>query len=294
MAHKIKGTGVAVITPFKKNKEIDFDALGKCIDYQLDNGVSFLVALGTTAEAATQDQNEKNELIDFFKEKTKGRCPLVVGIGGNNTENVIDGIGHCDFDGIDAILSVTPYYNKPTQPGLYEHFKQIAQASPVDIILYNVPGRTGINMLAETTLKLANHFENIVAVKEASGNMMQINAICKNKPEGFTVLSGDDGITLPLLSIGVEGVISVVANAFPKQFSSMVELALDGRFDEARIPHNQLFELYSLLFAEGNPGGVKAALHHLGMIENELRLPLVPVSEQLYDKISQFSDKVLR
>jgi 4-hydroxy-tetrahydrodipicolinate synthase len=280
---KFTGTGVAVITPFNKEKNVDFPALGQLIDHLIINGADYLVALGTTAETVTLSGQEKSRIISLFKERISNRVPLVVGIGGNDTKQVTETIRSTDLSGVAAILSVTPYYNKPGQRGLYAHFRSIAEQSPVDIILYNVPGRTSVNMSAETTLSLASDFSNIIAVKEASGNFDQIMKICRDRRPDFAVISGDDAYILPQIAAGMDGVISVAANAFTAPFTSLVKLAIKGLFDEARQIHFDLLDLYYLLFAEGNPAGVKAALHLLGMIENELRLPLVPVSDGNYE-----------
>ena len=284
--HKFSGTGVAVVTPFKKNGAIDFKSLEKLIEHLIFNNIDYLVVLGTTAEGATQTKEEKEEVVKFFKATVKGRIPLVLGIGGNNTAEVVKTIKTTDFDSISGILSVTPYYNKPNQKGLYEHYKEISIASPLDIILYNVPGRTGANLSAETTLQLAREFKNIVAIKEASGNFDQISHICKNKPKGFAVISGDDSITLPLISVGVSGVISVTANAFPDMFARMMHHALRGNYFSARNVHYDLLEIMNTLFEEGNPAGIKAALSILGICENNLRLPLTPVSQTTFVKLA--------
>lgn len=281
------GTGVAIITPFKTDLSIDYIALEKQIEHLISNGINYLVVLGTTGESATQSDNEKTELVKFIKEKVDYRVPIVLGIGGNNTKAVVDKIKTTDFQYIDAILSVAPYYNKPTQEGLYQHFKAIAEASSVPVILYNVPGRTASNINAETTLKLAHEFGNIIAIKEASGDFSQIMNIIKNKPKDFIVISGEDTLTLPLISIGISGVISVVANALPKEFSEMVKLALNNNYPEAKKIHYKLLEFIDTLFIEGNPAGVKAALSIIGIIENNLRLPLVPVSKQIYQKLEK-------
>ncbi|PLX22418.1 MAG: 4-hydroxy-tetrahydrodipicolinate synthase [Marinilabiliales bacterium] len=290
--HKFAGTGVAIITPFKKDLSIDFEGLEKQIEHLIANGINYLVVLGTTGESVTQTEKEKAELVKFILEKVNQRLPIVLGIGGNNTKAVVDKIKNTDLSKIDAILSVAPYYNKPTQEGLYQHFKAIANASPVDIILYNVPGRTGSNINAETTVRLAHDFKNIVAVKEASGDFSQAMSIIKNKPKDFIVVSGEDALTLPLMSVGISGVISVVANAFPKEFSSMVQLALKNNFKEAEIIHYQLLNLINTLFVEGNPGGIKASLEILGIIENNLRLPLVPVSDETYNKLDKLIQEI--
>lgn len=290
--HKFSGTGVAIITPFKKDLSIDFEGLEKQIEHLIANGINYLVVLGTTGESVTHTEDEKKQLVTFIKEKVSNRIPIVLGVGGNNTQAVVDQIKKTDFDQIDAILSVAPYYNKPSQEGLYQHFKAIAKACPVDVILYNVPGRTGSNIKAETTLRLAHDFKNIVAVKEASGDFSQAMYIIKDKPEHFIVVSGEDALTLPLMAVGVSGVISVVANAFPKEFSSMVQFALNNNFKEAEKIHYRLLEFIDYLFIEGNPAGIKAALEILGIIENNLRLPLVKVSDKTYEKIDELIQKI--
>jgi len=284
---KLKGTGVAVVTPFHKDSSIDFQALGKLLKHLLTNGVDYLVILGTTGEAATLNKNEKQALLNFVIDYVDNKVPIVAGFGGNNTNEIVNSIQNYDFKGIDAILSVSPYYNKPSQEGLYNHYKYIATASPVPVILYNVPGRTSVNINAETTLKLASDFKNIVAVKEASGNFEQIMQIIKNKENDFMVISGDDLLTLPLISLGIHGVISVTANAFPKDFSTLVNLALKGNFKEAMKYQNKLIDIIDLLFAEGNPAGIKAALHILDIIPNNFRLPLSPISKETYNKLKK-------
>ena len=277
---------MAMVTPFKDNLQIDYSALDKLIDFLLGNGVNFLVVQGTTAETATLTDNEKRQLADYIIKKVNRRVPIVLGIGGNDTQKVIETYKNFDLTGVDAILSVTPYYNKPTQKGLYLHFKAIAEDTRLPLIVYNVPGRTGVNMTAETTLKLAHDFQGkIIAVKEASGNLNQMAYILRDRPDGFLVLSGDDGLTLPQMAMGADGVISVVGNCAPAQFSRMVNLALQGKFTDAAALHLSLIELIDLLFIEGNPGGVKAALNALGIIENVLRLPLAPVGESTFEKI---------
>ncbi len=285
--NKLKGMGVALITPFKTDDSVDFDALAQLVEFQIKNGADYLVILGTTAETPTLTEDEKKEIIRFVVNLAAGRVPLVLGCGGNNTKTVTSTLRNSDFTGIDAILSVTPYYNKPSQEGLYQHFCEIAKASPVPVVLYNVPGRTGVNMSAETTLRLANEFENIVAIKEASGDFSQIDNIIKDKPKHFSVISGDDGITFPLITLGAVGVISVIGNAFPKEFSRMVRLALNGDYESARTIHHRFNELIKLLFVEGNPAGVKSMLSAMGFIENKLRLPLVPNTITTYEKIRQ-------
>ncbi|MEJ5316898.1 MAG: 4-hydroxy-tetrahydrodipicolinate synthase [Tenuifilum sp.] len=290
---KLRGLGVAMVTPFSSNYQIDYPALDKLIEFLIGNGVNYLVVQGTTAETATLSDSEKRQLADYIVKKVNGRVPIVLGIGGNDTHKVIESYAKFDLTGIDAILSVTPYYNKPTQKGLYLHFKTIAQNTHLPIIVYNVPGRTGVNMTAETTLKLAHEFQGkIVAVKEASGNLTQMGYILRDRPSNFLVLSGDDGLTLPQISIGADGVISVLGNCAPAKFSRMVNLALQGNFTDAAKLHLGLIELIDLLFVEGNPGGVKAALNALGLIENVLRLPLAPVSDSTYDKIKKEIEKL--
>ncbi len=284
--HKFSGTGVAVVTPFNNNGDIDFDSLEKLIEHLISGGVNFLVVLGTTAEGATQSKEEKDELVRFFVKVVNNRVPIVVGIGGNNTDELVNTIKTYDFTGISGVLSVSPYYNKPNQKGIYEHYKKLAGVCPVDIILYNVPGRTGSNICAETTLSLAREFKNIVAIKEASGNFDQISHICKNKPKDFAVISGDDGITLPLISVGVCGVISVSANAFPGLISKMMHHALRGNYFTARKIHYDLLEITKTLFEEGNPAGIKAALNIMGIIKNNLRLPLTPISRTTHVKLT--------
>ena len=277
--------GVALITPFKTDESIDFEALARLVEHQIKNGTDYLVVCGTTAETATLTEEEKEEVTRFVIRVNAGRLPIVLGIGGNNTKAVVDKLLSEDLSGVDAILSVTPYYNKPSQEGLYQHFKSIATASSLPIILYNVPGRTGVNMTATTTLRLAKDFKNIVAVKEASGIFPQIDDIIKHTPDNFVVISGDDGITFPLITLGAVGVISVIGNAFPYEFSRMVRLALNGQFDAAREIHHQFTELISLLFVDGNPAGVKSILSVMDMIENKLRLPLVPTTITTFEKI---------
>ncbi len=277
--------GVALITPFKSDKSIDFDAFARLLEYQIKNGVDYLVVLGTTAETPTLTAEERKQVRMFVAERVAGRVPLVLGIGGNNTMGVVDEILHTDLSPFSAILSVVPYYNKPSQEGIYQHYKTIVEASPLPIILYNVPGRTGVNMAAATTLKLAKEFPNIIGVKEASGNISQMDDIIKNKPEDFMVISGDDGITFPLITLGAVGVISVIGNAFPREFSRMVRLAIQGDYNRALLIHHRFTELFSLLFVDGNPAGVKCLLHAMGFIENELRLPLVPTRITTYEQI---------
>ncbi len=277
--------GVALITPFKTDESIDFEALSRLVEYQIKNGTDYLVVLGTTAETPTLTQAEIDKVTRFVIDCVGGRLPIVLGVGGNCTKAVVDKLTSIDLNGIDAILSVTPYYNKPSQEGLYQHYAAIAKASPLPIVLYNVPGRTGINMLPATTIRLANEFSNICAIKEASGNFSQIDDIIKNKPADFMVISGDDAITFPLITLGAVGVISVIGNAFPREFSRMVRLALEGDYDNARKIHHRFTELIELLFVEGNPAGVKSMLALMGFIKNKLRLPLVPNTINTYEKI---------
>ncbi|OFX89010.1 MAG: 4-hydroxy-tetrahydrodipicolinate synthase [Bacteroidetes bacterium GWF2_33_16] len=286
------GTGVAIVTPFKKDKAIDYIALEKHVEFLVGNGVNYLVILGTSGESVTQSDEEKIELTSFVVKKVNKRIPLVLGIGGNNTTAVINKIQKTDLNGIDGILSVTPYYNKPSQAGLYEHFKAIAQASSKPIILYNVPGRTSVNMKAETTLKLAIDFKNIIAIKEASGDISQAMYLVKDKPKDFLIISGEDALALPLIMLGFSGVISVVGNAMPNEFSTMVKLALENNFKDAKKLHYKLIEFTDHMFVEGNPSGVKAALEILGIMENNLRLPLVPVSDNTYKKIETLIKKI--
>lgn len=281
----LKGLGVALVTPFKEDKSIDFDALDKLLDSLMEAEVDYIVTLGTTGETPALFPEEKQIIKDRVRKRTRGRIPLVIGVGGNNTMAVAQELTHGDFDGFEAVLSVVPYYNKPSQEGIYQHYKTLAEVSPLPVILYNVPGRTGVNMTAETTLRLAHECENIIGVKEASGNFVQIEEIIKRKPNRFQVISGDDGITYPLMTLGAVGVISVIGNALPKEFGRMVRLCLDHRFDEALRIHFKFTELFNLMFVDGNPAGVKCALNALGMIENELRLPLIPTRLSTNEKI---------
>lgn len=285
MKTELRGTGVAMVTPFNKDKSIDYKGLANLIEYLIDGGVEFLVSMGTTGESAVLSTEEKLEVVAFSKDKINGRLPFVVGIGGNNTAAVVAQIKTTDFTGVAAILSVSPAYNKPTQEGIYQHFKAISEACPVDIILYNVPGRTSSNMSAETTLRLANDFANIVSVKEASGDMEQIMQILRDKPAGFKVLSGDDALTLPMVLMGAEGVISVQAMAQPNEFSEMVRQGLKGDLEKARALHYPQLEIIDNLFAEGNPAGVKACLKIKGVCDDYVRLPLVAISSDRYQKL---------
>ena len=288
----LRGMGVALITPFNEDETIDFPALARLVEYQIQNGIDYLVVLGTTAETPTLTEEEKARVRSFVIEKVAGRVPIVMGLGGNNTRAIVDSLKTQNFDGVDAILSVVPYYNKPSQEGIYQHYKAIAQATKLPVILYNVPGRTGVNMTAGTTLRLARDFDNIVAIKEASGNITQMDDIIKNKPADFMVISGDDGITFPLITLGAVGVISVIGNAFPREFSRMVRLALNGDYASALTIHHRFTELFSLLFVDGNPAGVKCLLHAMGYIKNQLRLPLVPTRITTYEKIRDVLQKL--
>ena len=285
--NKFRGLGVALITPFQADGSIDFDALDRLVEYQIKGRADFLCIMGTTAETPTLSREEKRLLKERLVERVAGRVPLLMGCGGNNTAAILDELQNEDWKGIDGVLSVCPYYNKPSQEGLYQHFAAIAKVSPVPVVLYNVPGRTGVNMTAETTLRLAREFENIVAIKEASGNITQMDDIIKNKPQHFDVISGDDGITFPLITLGAVGVISVIGNALPAEFSRMVRLALKGEYSSSLTIHHKFTELFKLLFVDGNPAGVKAMLSEMGMIQNVLRLPLVPTRLTTMEKISQ-------
>ncbi len=286
MINKFSGTGVALITPFDANGSVDYTALTKLVEFVSEGGVNFLVALGTTAETPTLTSEEKSKVLECVKVANTANLPIMVGIGGNNTQEVVDKIKHTDFNGVDSLLSVTPYYNKPSQQGMYEHYKVVADASPVPVMLYNVPGRTGVNMTADTTLRLAQH-KNIFGTKEASGNLSQMGYILRDKPTDFMVLSGDDGLAVPLASIGGAGLISVAANAYPKEISEMVRLALAQKYTEAAKIHLKMMELIDALFIEGNPVGIKDVLTNMGMIANTLRLPLVSSSPALTDKIKK-------
>ena len=285
---QLQGTGVAIITPFKATMEVDFDALGKLIDFIIEGGIEYIVTLGTTGETATLDTEEQFDIINYTLEKVHGRVPVVVGVGGNNTKEVMENLQSYPLEKAAAVLCASPYYNKPSQEGIFQHYKNLAAASPKPVILYNVPGRTGSNMTAETTLRLAKEVDNIAGIKEASGNMVQCMHILRDRPTDFLVVSGDDHLTLPLIACGMDGVISVAANCFPKDFSDMVRFSLQGDFASARPLHYQCLEGNDLLFAENNPAGVKAFLYELGLIENVLRLPLVPLSDAVHQKIKTY------
>ena len=288
MAQNIfKGLGIALITPFKADGSVDYDSLERLLNYQIDNGADFLCILATTGETPCLSREEKNSITDLVKRVVRGRIPILKYCGGNNTAQVLEEMRNSDWSGIDGILSICPYYNKPSQEGLYQHFKAISSATSLPIVLYNVPGRTGINLKAETTVRLARECENIVAIKEASGSLEQVDEILKNKPEGFAVLSGDDSLTYPMIACGADGVISVIGNALPKEFSRMIRLEKNGEFEAAVKIHHKFTDLYSLLFVDGNPAGVKALLHEMGYIKNVLRLPLVPTRVATVQKMSQ-------
>ncbi|MCH5310516.1 MAG: 4-hydroxy-tetrahydrodipicolinate synthase [Prevotella sp.] len=284
--NKFKGLGIALITPFTADGDVDYKALIKLIEYQLGNGADFLCILATTGETPCLTSEEKQKIKDLVRNVVNGRVPILIGCGGNNTTAIVEELKTGDFKGFDGILSVCPYYNKPSQEGLYQHFRAIAQATKLPIILYNVPGRTGINLRAETTVRLAKDCPNIVGIKEASGNFEQIDEIIKNKPTHFDVISGDDALTFPMIACGAVGVISVIGNALPREFSKMIRLEFKGEYESARKIHHKFTELYSLLFIDGNPAGVKCLLHEMGMIENVLRLPLVPTCVQTVKRIS--------
>jgi 4-hydroxy-tetrahydrodipicolinate synthase len=283
--HSFSGTGVAIVTPFQQSGAIDLIALEKLVEHQINGGIDYLVVLGTTGEGSTLSKEEKKQIFSAVNQFTKGRISLVAGVGGNDTQGVIDSFSSYDLTGYSAILSVSPYYNKPNNEGLYQHYKAISAASPLPIIMYNVPGRTGMNVNAATTLRIARDCKNIIATKEASGNMEQIMQIIKDKPVGFEVISGDDGITLPLIACGAIGVISVLANAYPRQLSTMVKFCLEDNFTEARPIHEKLMPIIHSLFVEGNPSGIKAYLSEMGIVDEYFRLPVVGVGDQLKNEI---------
>ncbi len=286
-AHSFRGTGVAMITPFNAKKEIDYPALEKVINHLINGHVNYLVSLGTTGETATLSKEEKKQVIDFTVKTIAGRVPMVLGIGGNHTAEIISTIEHTNFEGIAAILSVSPYYNKPNQEGIFQHYKAIGEASPLPIILYNVPARTGANMTAETTLRIAHHSDKFIGMKEASCDIIQCMKIIKDKPKDFLVISGDDSYTLPLLGMGMDGVISVAAHVFPDKFSAMVNAGLKNDFDTARKLHYEMLNLMTGIFEDGSPGGIKAMLHAMGICDNEVRLPLAKVNDALYEKLKK-------
>lgn len=287
------GTGVALVTPFKKDFSVDVEALKRIVNYQIDNGIEYLVVLGTTGEPATLKKEEKELVIKTVIETNNGRLPLVLGVGGNNTAEVVEELKTRDFTGFSAVLSVSPYYNKPTQEGIYQHFKAIAEASPLPVILYNVPGRTGSNVLPATVIRLANDFKNIVAIKEAAGDIVQAMKLIQLKPKDFLVISGDDMVTLPMVLAGGAGVISVIAEGFPKQFSEMVRLGLQRKVDEAYKIHYEIADSIDMIFEQGNPGGVKEIFKSLGLSENTVRLPLVNVNEDLANRLNEFVSKTV-
>lgn len=285
---QLSGTGVALITPFKQNSQVDFDALGKVIDYVIDGGVNYLITLGTTGETPTISKQEKFDIIHYTNEKVNGRVPVIVGIGGNNTAELIKDLQSYPLDKATAVLSASPYYSKPSQEGLFQHYKALAEASPKPILLYNVPGRTGRNLAASTTIRLAHEVPNIAGIKEATDDMNQCMQILRDRPDNFLVVSGDDALILPQIACGMDGVISVAANTFPKDFCEMIRLCLAGDFAAARKIHYKLLEAYDLLFVENNPAGVKGFLYEQGLIENVLRLPVVPLSKGVQEKVKDF------
>jgi 4-hydroxy-tetrahydrodipicolinate synthase len=284
--NKFTGTGVALVTPFLKNGKTDFDSLGRIVNHVIKGGVEYLVIMGTTGESVTLTKEEKKDILKFIGEVGNKRTPVVYGVGGNNTLEAARELEHIDASMADAILSVSPYYNKPSQAGIVQHYKTLSSATKLPIILYNVPGRTGSNLLPQTTLEIAAKCKNIIGIKEASGNMEQIMYLIQNRNKGFLVISGDDAITMPLIAAGADGVISVIANAYPKQFSTMVRLALQGKIVESRKLHYQLLDLIPLLFAEGSPSGIKYVLSQMGICQNYFRLPVAPVSKKLEQKIN--------
>jgi len=290
---KFHGTGVAIITPFREDKSIDFKSFDRLIDYQINEGIDYIVVLGTTGESVTLSKEEKKAIINFVVEKVNKKVPLVVGIGGNNTNEILNCIKETDFNGIDAILSVSPYYNKPSQQGLYEHYKAIAQTSPVPVILYNVPERTSSNILPETVLKISGELNNVIAIKEASGDLLQIMSIIKNKKEEFLLISGDDAMALPIVCMGGSGVISVIANAFPNLMTNMIKYALQKDYDKAREIHYKLYDIIRAIFTEGSPAGIKAVLEVLGLTKNYLRLPLTPVSKEHYSRLEKLVKQLI-
>jgi len=285
---KFKGTGVAIVTPFNKDSSIDYKSLGKLVDFIIKGGVEYIVVLGTTGESVTLSKEEKQSIITHVIENVNKRVPIVLGLGGNNTQEIVNSLKKtADFNNVDALLSVSPYYNKPNQRGIYQHYKAISEVSPLPIILYNVPGRTASNLTAETTLKLANDFKNIIAIKEASGNLEQCMKIIKNKPKDFSVISGDDMLTLPMIAAGADGVISVVANAFPKDFSEMTRQILAGNVKEAQKLHYKLTDIIEQLFADGNPAGIKAVLEMMKICTANVRLPLVKVNKVTQNALTE-------
>jgi 4-hydroxy-tetrahydrodipicolinate synthase len=290
MNKEFKGTGVAIVTPFHKYGTIDFTSLGELVDHLLSGGVDYIVALGTTSEAATLSDDEKVAVVEFIVDRVEGKLPIVVGIGGNNTSAIEAELKKIPYQNVDAILSVAPYYNKPNQKGLFYHYKALASVSDLPIILYNVPGRTCSNLSADTTVRLAHEFPNIIGIKEASGDLVQIMKIMRDKPSDFQVISGDDALTYSLIGVGAIGVISVTANAYPKVYGAMVNAALQGKWAEARALHFSLIEFMEAIFEDGNPAGIKSALSSMGIIKHHLRLPMVKVNVQTANRIKQFVD----
>lgn len=288
---QLRGTGVALVTPFKKDLSVDFDALGKVIDAMIAGGVEYLITLGTTGETPTLEKQEKKDIVNYTFEKVAGRVPVVVGVGGNNTAELIKDLSYFPLEKATAVLSAAPYYNKPSQEGIFQHYKAVAEASPKPVILYNVPGRTGRNMSAATTIRLAHEVANIAGMKEASGDMLQCMEILRDKPKDFLVVSGDDALAMAQIACGMDGVISVAANAFPKQFSDMVRAALNSDMATAKKINDPLLKAYDLMFAENNPSGVKAFMFEQGLIQNEVRLPVVPLSSGLHDAVKKYLGK---
>ncbi len=290
--NKFKGTGVAIVTPFTTDKAVDYPALEKLVNHLIEGGIEYLVVQGTTGESVTLSKQEKTDVLAFVIKINNGRLPIVLGIGGNCTQTVVETLKTTNLTGVDAILSVSPYYNKPTQEGIYQHYKAVSEASTLPIILYNVPGRTSSNILPQTTLRLAKDFDNIIAIKEASGNLEQCMTIIQNKPKNFLVISGDDALVLPFMACGGDGVISVIANAYPKGFSDMTRAALAGDFSKAKELHYQHFEMIHYLFVDGNPAGVKTVLKMLGVTGSDVRLPLVDVSENTKQSLARLVEKM--
>lgn len=288
---QLRGTGVALITPFKEDYQIDFDALDCMIDHMIGNGVEYIVSMGTTGESPTISKEEKIKIVEHTYKKINNRVPVVVGIGGNNTTEVVHELQTFPLEKAIAVLSVSPYYSKPSQEGLFQHYKTVAEASPKPVILYNVPGRTGRNLTAATTIKLAKEVPNIAGIKDAAGDMIQSMQLLRDRPDDFLVCSGDDSLALPQLACGMDGLISVIANSMPRKFSDMVRLAMEGRFSEAKVLNDAMLETYELLFTENNPAGVKSFLSHLGLIKNVLRLPVTPLSDNLHQKAKQLLEK---
>jgi len=288
LTNQLNGTGVALITPFTTQGYIDFDALSGIIDHVINGGVEYIVTLGTTGETPTLEKKEKTDIIKFTYEKVNNRVPVVVGIGGNNTKELLDDLRSFPLDKAAAVLSASPYYSKPSQEGLYQHYKTFAEASPKPVLLYNVPGRTGRNVTAATTIRLSKEVSNIIGIKEASGDMAQCMQILRDAPKDFLVVSGDDALALPQIACGMKGVISVTANAYPQAFSDMIRLCLNNNFSKAKIINDELIEAYELMFAENNPAGVKAFMKEMGLIKNNLRLPLVPLSEGLHNRVKTY------